>query len=104
MASLRDPLVAKDQAAVRSAGQVLGALATQYRQLESVAAALVDYISSCEHSPPAAAQALHEVSSKFGDPQLVSFFLRWQAVGSARGTPFPTQFTHARQNSRRPWP
>ena len=104
MASLRDPLVAKDQAAVRSAGQVLGALATQYRQLESVAAALVDYISSCEHSPPAAAQALHEVSSKFGDPQLVSCLSRWQAVGQAWDSPFPTRLTNARPNPRRLWP
>lgn len=72
MASLRDLTAAKDSSTARSAGQVLGAVALRYRQLQSVAATLVDFISACEHSPVPAALALEEATLKLGDSQLVT--------------------------------
>lgn len=68
---LDSPAACRDGVAVGNAGHVLSALALKYGREESVAAGLVELISTREHSPGPVADLLRDSVAKWGSASLV---------------------------------
>ncbi|KAL6778710.1 hypothetical protein ACKKBF_B04955 [Auxenochlorella protothecoides x Auxenochlorella symbiontica] len=66
------PAACRDGVAVGNAGHVLSALALKYGREESVAAGLVELISTREHSPGPVADLLRDSVAKWGSASLAS--------------------------------
>lgn len=69
---LDNPGSCKDAVAVGNAGHVLSALALRYGREESVAAGLVELVSTREHSPGPVADILRDSLAKWGSGSMVS--------------------------------
>ena len=72
MVMLDSPAGMKDRAARESICMILASAALKYRQLESVAAALVDRLNKHEHMAGLCAELAQYAVIKYDDAQLVS--------------------------------